>query len=57
MWKQTSEPMSRLGYWSGGAGGHIDRIIDLLSQAKRMMDDDEIPLTRIISMITLMLFI
>jgi len=49
-----SEAISNLRYWGGE---RIDRIIGLLSQVKRMIDDDEIPLTRIISKITLRLFI
>jgi hypothetical protein len=54
IWNQMSEAISNLRYWGGK---RIDRIIDLLSKVKRMIDDDEIPLTRIISKITLRLFI
>jgi hypothetical protein len=54
IWNQTSEAISRLRY---RGGERIDRIIDFLSQVKRVIDDDEIPLTRIISKITLILFI
>jgi hypothetical protein len=54
IWKQMSEAISNLRY---RGGERIDRIIGLLSQVKRMIDGDEIPLTRIISKITLRLFI
>jgi len=50
MWEATSDLRDR-------GGERIDRIIGLLSQVKRMIDGDEIPLTRIISKITLRLFI